>query len=91
MTNKEILNKKLLKLDSELSIGVVNDNINLLNKPNLNKVIDELDNGYSTDVDVFLNRKAHVVEICFVDNEVDFLLISKEDYIGRYGNERYEK
>lgn len=86
-TNKEIVIDKLK--GTEFTLGGFNDKMELLNKNNLKKVTDNMGYG-STDVDVFINRKPFVVEIFHVDNEIDFGILSKDEYISRYGNERYE-
>lgn len=87
MTNEQRI-KKALK-GTEFILGGFNDNMEKLNASNLKKVMNEMTYG-STDVDVFINRKPFVVEISHVDNEIDFGIISKAEYINRYGNERYE-
>lgn len=87
MTNKERVQKKLE--GTEFTLGGFNDKLELLNISNLNKVIDNMLYG-STDVDVSISRKPFVVEISHVDNEVDFSIISKAEYINRYGSERYD-
>ena len=43
-----------------------------------------------TDVKVSINRKPYVVEIATVDNEKDFSVLSKAEYINRYGSEFFE-
>lgn len=88
MTNKERI-EKLLK-GTEFSLGGFNDKMEDLNNINFKKIIDNMLYG-STDVDVTINRKPFVVEISHVDNEIDFGIISKAEYISRYGDERYCK
>ncbi len=88
LTNQEILKKVVEK--EGLTFGSCADIINKLNKDNLNKIVQEFF-GASGDVDVTYNRKKYVVETTVVDNEVDFGIITKEEYIARYGNERYEE
>lgn len=62
---------------------------------NRRKVLDVLSVigfGESTDVDVFLNRVPYVVEITFIDypeRQIDLQMITRENYINRYGEERY--
>ena len=90
MTNKEKLEEAIKREHEGMIMGGCNDKIELLNKTNIDKVIKGLSYGGSTDVDVYINRKPHVVEISHVDNEIDFGVITKEEYINRYGDERYE-
>jgi hypothetical protein len=87
MTNKQRVEKALK--GTEFTLGGFNDKLEGLNPSNLKKVIGDMMYG-STDVDVFINRKPFVVEISHIDNEIDFGILSKSEYINRYGNERYE-
>jgi hypothetical protein len=86
MTNRERIEKKLN--GTGFKLGGFNDKLELLNASNLKKVADNMLYG-STDVDVSINRKPFVVEISHVDDEIDFGIISKSEYINRYGDERY--
>lgn len=86
--NKEIIMEKLNK--DGFKLGCWDEELNKLNKNNLSKVIDSLDFYDSTDVDVFINKILYVVEIWIVDKEVDFNVLSKEEYISRYGDERWD-
>ena len=45
--------------------------------------------GDSTDIEVSINRKKYILEVWQVDNEIDFILLSKAEYINRYGSSRY--
>ena len=87
MTNKQRL-ENLIK-GTEFIMGGYNDNMELLKASELKKVEEMMFYG-SCDVDVRINRKPFVVEINHVDNEIDFGIISKEEYISRYGDERYD-
>lgn len=88
MTNEERIQKKLE--GTEFIMGGFNDKMELLNIGNLKKVMKDMLYG-STDIDVFVNRKPYVVEVSHVDNEIDFGIITKEEYINRYGSERYDR
>lgn len=72
-------------------LGCYDEAINKLNKRWLNEVIEGINFGDSTDVFVYINRRPYVVEISYVDNEVDFIMLSKAEYIDRYGSEFFEK
>jgi hypothetical protein len=72
-----------------MKIGCYSDLMENLNKKEFQKVLDNVW-GYA-DTDVKINRKDFVVQIDNVDDEVDFTIISKSEYINRYGNERYEE
>lgn len=88
MKNKVRIENKLK--GTEFTLGCFTRNMELLNTANLKKVVDVMLHG-STDVDVSINRKPFVVEIFHVDNnEIDFGIISKSEYINRYGDERYD-
>ena len=88
MNNRNIL-KRLIKLvDEGYEIGCYSELMNDISQEELIKVIEEIDQEY-TDVDIKINGKNYVVEICTVDNEKDFIVLSREEYINRYGNERY--
>lgn len=89
--NKETLVKAIeKKLGAGFTIGCYTESVmDKLSKKELDKVIASI-YGDSTDVDVQIRRKPYVVEVSFVDNEVDFVAITREEYIRRYGNERYE-
>lgn len=85
MDNKD----KIIKVANELGlkIGCYNDSINALSKNELKKVLYNIE--FQSDTDVSINRKKYVVEIDIVDAEVDFNLLSKQEFINRYGDERY--
>lgn len=87
-TNKEVVIKEL---EAEgLVLGCWSDKIGNLSKHNLKKITDEIRYHSATDVVVRLRGKECVVSIDFVDNEVDFTLYSKAEYISRYGSEKFE-
>ena len=70
MNNTEIIKDKLIKLGYE--IGCIN-NLELIPKSKLNKVIEYLDYE-STDLFITNRSDLYVVEISTVDNEKMFLL-----------------
>lgn len=58
----------------------------------ITRLLDEVEgcsDGFATDVDIRINRKHYVAELSIVEDEVDFVAITKAEYIDRYGNERY--
>ena len=85
-TNREKLESKAKELN--LNLGSFDYSMELLLPKWIKKVIENIE--YQNDTLVYLNKKIHVVEIDIVDNEVDFSLISKEEYIARYGEEFFE-
>ena len=89
MTNREKLLKAMQKINDSWEIGTYYDLMEQLSRVQLKKVIDELNSEY-TDIDVSINRKPYVVELETIDNEKDFIVITKAEYISRYGDERYE-
>jgi hypothetical protein len=83
---KEAIEKVVSALG--LTIGSYDTQLDSLTNAQLNKVLENIE--YANDTDVSIKRKAHVVEIDIVDDEVDFNVLTKAEYINRYGNERYD-
>lgn len=81
-TNKEILEAAVKK--EAMNLGCWDKGMELLNRNNLNKVIKGFKYG-SCDIAVCINRRRFVVEVSHVDNEVDFSLISAQEYKAKYG------
>lgn len=80
-TNKEII---ISKIKSEgYTLGIYDNILNKLNKQNLKKVLDNI--KYVSDTKVFINRKPYIVEISEVDSEIDFSIITLDEYESRYG------
>ena len=88
MNNRERLIKTISQFGYSLSI--YDHIIDKLSSRMINKITNSF-MGDSTDIDVTLNRKPCVVEMSVVDNEVDITMLTKEQYITRYGNERWEE
>ena len=92
-TNKELIVERIQKLVKEtgvkFSLGCWDKNIEKVSKKELKKVIDSI-YGDSTDVDIYIRKKLYVLQISVVDYEIDFNLLTKEEYISRYGDERWE-
>lgn len=90
MSNKnyEIIKKKIEDLG--LTIGCYDPLVEKLNKENLNKILSSIEEEY-TDVDIKINEKDYVVEIATVDNEKDLQILSRSEYIRRYGSSRYDE
>ena len=87
-TYKERIEGRVKALGCRL--GVYDKNINELSESAFNEVVDCADEEY-TDVVVVSNKKQYVVEIATVDNEKDFTLYTKNEYIGKYGEEYKSK
>lgn len=85
--NKEKLKEKAKEFD--YVIGCYDVKIDNLSKKELRWIIDNITGDY-TDVPVTLNGEKCIVEIAYVDNEIDFNFVSKNEYINRYGREQYE-
>ena len=80
-TNKEII---INKIKSEgYTLGIYDNALDKLNKQNLKKVLDNI--KYVSDTKVFINRKPYIVEISEVDSEIDFSIITLDEYERRYG------
>jgi len=90
MKNKELIEMKLKTLERGLILGCYNQKIEELSKTELVKVLDNLSEEW-TDVDVTIGKKEYIVEIATVDNERDFDILTKAEYISRYGDERWDK
>ena len=88
MTNKEKIKDKLNSLGYDL--GCYNCLINNVKGKDLIKLLSILDEE-ATDLDIKINNRDYVIELQTVDREKDFYIITKEDYINRYGSERYEE
>lgn len=86
MTNREKIEQVASK--DGLIIGCWDNAIESLSQKELKKVLENV--LHQCDTDVQVRRKKYVVEIDIVDNEVDLSMITKDDYIDRYGNDRYE-
>lgn len=81
--NKEVVKKAVEKMGCKLACYT--DKINELSKKELQKVLESVKFGDSTDIRVFIRRKKFVVELFRVDNEIDLILLSENEYISRYG------
>lgn len=87
-TNKQRIEEKLNR--EGFIIGCWDKQLDKLNYNNIKKVLDDIPFG-STDIQVSLNRKKYIIEISDVDNEYDFVMISKTAYRSIYGDEYDEK
>ena len=85
--NRIMIENKVKELGYEM--GCYHSSIDRLSKKELAKVMCEI-SGDSTDVDVKIRGKLHVVEISVVDDEIDFTILTQNEYIDRYGDERWE-
>ena len=99
-TNREIIEEKIKTLhekdvelygigETEYKIGCYDKDIDKLSKQQLKILTDAISLGDYTDVDVKIKRIDYVVEISYVDEEIDFIMKSRQDYIDTYGDERY--
>ena len=79
--NREVIADKI----APLVIGCYDKKMNDLNKTNLKKVLNELEYDLDTRVEVFINRKKHIIEICNVDDEVDFEVLTMSEFNRRNG------
>lgn len=86
--NKELI--KSIVEEKGYVLGIYQKGMQNLNRSNLKKVIERMFED-STDIDVYINRRPHVVEVVRVDREIDFHILTKNEYIGRYGNQRWEE
>lgn len=82
MRNKKIILKKVKELGFEL--GCWDNDMEKLSLKELKKVTDNATEDY-TDVHVQVRGKHYIVEICTVDGEKDFQILSRAEYEDRYG------
>ena len=80
-TNKEVIANKI----APLKTGCYDKKMNDLNQTNLKKVLNELEYDLDTRVEVFINRKKHIIEVCNVDDEVDFEVLTMSEFRNRNG------
>lgn len=80
-TNREIIVNKI----APLVIGCYDKKMDDLNKTNLKKVLNELEYDLDTRIKVFINRKKHIIEVCNVDDEVDFEVLTMSEFRSRNG------
>jgi hypothetical protein len=85
-TNKQKV-ERVAKEDGKI-LGCWDEKINSLTDEELEKILQGVKD--EVDTDVKLNGVDYVAEISYVDGEIDVTMITKSEYIGRYGNERYE-
>lgn len=79
--NREVIADKI----APLVIGCYDKKMNDLNQINLKKVLNELEYDLDTRAEVFINRKKHIIEICNVDDEVDFEVLTMSELRNRNG------
>lgn len=92
MKNKDIIEDAVREVDmgdGVFSLGGYDEKLDELSKKEMEKVLDSIELGDYTDVDVKIKRKNYVVEISVVDKEMGFNVITRDEYISRYGDERY--
>ena len=80
MDNKKIISDRLGYRGYE--IGCYTELINELSIRSINRITRYVD--YLQDTKVSINKKIYVVQIDKVDNDIDFVMITKEEYISRY-------
>jgi hypothetical protein len=85
MINKDKVKKVSTGLG--LTIGCWDNLMDFLPKKELDKVLKNIE--WQTDTDVSIKRKSYVVEIDICENAVDFSVLTKEEFIARYGDDRY--
>jgi hypothetical protein len=67
-----------------LVLGTYDSIIEKLSKEELVKILDNIEYG-STDIGVTIGKNEFVVEVFYVDNEVDFQMITTKEYAITYG------
>lgn len=87
MTNKEVLTRELHK--EGLKLGCYDRSMEKVSKAQLKNVQQCVTHDY-TDIPIKIRGKDFIVEMATVDGEVDFRLLSLEDYIKQYGRNPLE-
>lgn len=93
MNRKEIIQDQIAKINESnnlnLSLGIYNNLVEKMTKKSFDNMIEEIKFLSSTDVDVRINRKDYVTEISVFDDIIDINILTKDEYINLYGDERY--
>lgn len=66
-------------------VGCWNSLLDDFTEANIKHIINRIDLGSATDIIVRNNMKDYVVSVDFVDNEIDFTLWTKEEYVRLFG------
>lgn len=82
-TNKSIIEKYV---NAEgYKIGCYSDIMDTITKRQLNKVIEAIKMQSPTDISMNIKKVKYILEIAFVDNEIDFTFKTYEEYKNVYG------
>ena len=84
-SNREIIEAAAKKFG--MTVGCYDEKIELLNARQLKKVIEKAEYGWG-DVGLVLNGTRYVVEVFHVDNEIDFNVMTKREYVNQYGDNK---
>ncbi|WP_033829104.1 hypothetical protein [Bacillus andreraoultii] len=84
-TNKAVIESKINEWN--MTVGSYDETMELLSEQQLKRVIEKAEYG-SGDVEIILNKKRYIVEIFHVDNEIDFNVMTKSQYVNTYGNNK---
>lgn len=79
--NKDFIINYLKELGFEL--GCYDNDMEKLTKKQLKTLMEAVKYG-SCDIDVLIKRKKYVIEAMYVDNEVDFYVLTNKEYQERY-------
>lgn len=94
MTKRKLIEKKIQednrKYGMNLAIGCFDPNVESISLREMKRIIPRIE-GDDTDIKVSIRKKIHILEVSRVDNEVDFILHTFEEYINRYGSDYIEK
>ena len=88
MENYNVINKHVTAMNKQ--IGIYDIDLEKLSKQAVTSVIDGLMHGDNTDIDVLIRKNLHVVEVAYCDDEIDFRLYTQNEYIEKYGDERWD-
>lgn len=91
ISNKEIIKQDIKEKNesenSEYILGAYSEAIDVLDDKQLDVLLKSIRLGDYTDVSVEVGGEPFVIEVCYVNNEVDLILSRKDSYLEKYGNE----
>ena len=87
-TNKQKL--ETIAKKENLTISCYDKLIDSLSQANINNLMDAIKFGDNSDILVNKGRSQYVVSVEIIDNELDLIVHSKNEYIEAFGIENYE-
>ncbi|MEB9467824.1 hypothetical protein P4J10_14210 [Bacillus cereus] len=85
MKNKKLIKETVCKLEDNLKLGCYDEKLENLSKNDLSEILSSIEAYAWGDKEITINQAKHIVEIERVVDEVDLYVLTKEEYIRRYG------